>query len=361
MTWKLVLTIADHLGLDIQLADVTSAFLNSDLKEDEHLFFRLPTGPRWAPGTPPDMQVENSPFEIVCVATRAMNGSPASPRAWQNRLESFFKSQTNFTFAPSKVDPCLWIGEPKENGERFSILVLVWVDDLLIVSWKTPYMDQFIDSLKKEFPITVSDIDLYLSMTISRDRSTGTIDIHQNDLIRSTARGLGLEPDKTKTRSIPFDGNTKLTKDDCPKTAAEIADAKKFASLYRTGVGVAIWISGMTRPDSQHAVSQLARFVSNPGRVHWQHLQDLYRFWLGSTDITFHIDRNNDSDLVYGKPTVPDFELRAASDASWGTEDNMTHYCGWLLSWCGTVIISKAKKWPTTAISSTETEIISMS
>jgi len=39
----------------------------------------------------------------------------------------------------------------------------------------------------------------------------------------------------------------------------------------------------------------------------------------------------------------------------------MTHYCGWLRSWCGTVIISKAKKWPTTAISSTETEIISMS
>ena len=50
------------------------------------------------------------------------------------------------------------------------------------------------------------------------------------------------------------------------------ADASIMAprrEAYMSMVGAFLWLSNMTRPEVAHIVSQLARFISNPGTPHW--------------------------------------------------------------------------------------------
>ena len=362
-TWKLLLAIAATLGLEIKLLDVESAFLNSELTEDEYVFVRLPGDPVYQPDTPKAEKRKGSNWETIQVATKALNGSPASPRAWKKKLNHTLRTNAKFKFTQSRVDPCLWIGRTREQDDSaaaFSILMVVWVDDLLVVSWRPRFMTDFIETIKTAFPITQSDLDLYLSMSITHDKEQGIIDCQQNELIQSTATALGLDR-HSRSRETPQEPKVKMTKADCPTTAAQKEDQKEFNTLYRTGVGVALWISGMTRNDSKHAVAQLSRFVSNPGRPHWNALLSLYRYWLNTPEVTLRFARETNADLVTNKPAVPQFVLRAASDASWGSEDDSSFYCGWALIWCGCVLLAKSKKWPSAAISSCEAEIIAMS
>ena len=362
-TWKLLLALATALGLEIKLLDVESAFLNSELTSDEYVFVRLPGDPVYHKDTPAGERRKGSDWEIIQVATKALNGSPASPRAWKKKLNHTLNTNAKFKFSQSRVDPCLWIGNTREGRDAtaaFSILMVVWVDDLLVISWCPVFMTQFIETIKAAFPITESDLDLYLSMSITHDKENRIIDCQQNELIKSTATALGLDH-HSRSRETPQEPKIKMTKANCPTTAEEKEDQKQFISLYRTGVGVALWISGMTRNDSKHAVAQLSRFVSNPGRIHWNALLGLYRYWLHTPEVTLRFSKAANADLVTNKGAVPEFELRAASDASWGSEDDASFYCGWALIFCGCILLAKSKKWPSAAISSCEAELIALS
>lgn len=112
-TWKLLLALRTATGWGATLIDVESAFLHSDLTEKEYCFVRLPGPLRFPDTTPTTARVPGHPDEIISVATRAVNGSPASPQAWAKRLAKFFDQHPDFTFTRSEHDPCLHIGRHK--------------------------------------------------------------------------------------------------------------------------------------------------------------------------------------------------------------------------------------------------------
>ena len=60
-----------------------------------------------------------------------------------------------------------------------------------------------------------------------------------------------------------------LTSDDCPVVdSPEYVDMKPMREEYMAVVGSILWLAGMTRPDLAYAASQLARFLSRPGKSH---------------------------------------------------------------------------------------------
>ena len=369
-SWKILLAIAAELKLCVKLIDVESAFLNSDLEEKEYVFIRMPEGVRFSTAVPPDdprrkRKPPTEPYEdeIISVAKKALNGSPASPRAWAKRLHNFFMNNTSFTFTRSWHDPCCYIGKLKASTSTnpFSCLVLFWVDDILCVTYTKEEMDLLIRSFEGELPITVSNLDQYLGMQCEHDQATGAIKVNNNELIDKTAKLLGLDPEHSNGVNLPFEAGIRLSKDDCPTTPAEKADQAKWASDYRTGVGVLLWIATMTRHDCAYSASQLSRFVSNPGKAHFKRLKQTFRYLLKTKHIQLEFKSSNNGNLVHGAPPTEPLTLIAASDATWGTEEDGAFYCGWLLQFGGTPIIARSKKWKSAAISSTESEIIAMS
>ena len=100
----------------------------------------------------------------------------------------------------------------------------------------------------------------------------------------------------------------------------------------------------MTRHDCAYSASQLSRFVSNPGKAHFKRLKQTFRYLLKTPEVQLEFRCAADGDLVHGAPAINPLVLRAASDATWGTEEDGAFYCGWVLSMCGTPVIARSKK-----------------
>ncbi len=50
---------------------------------------------------------------------------------------------------------------------------------------------------------------------------------------------------------------------------------------YASGVGSLMYAMVYCRPDLAHAVSQVSRFMANPGKEHWRALKGVFRYLVG--------------------------------------------------------------------------------
>ena len=96
---------------------------------------------------------------MVLRLNKAIYGLKESPRLWNKTLDEFFQG---LELKPSEVDPCLYImkrlkkvnisnGEDAVSAEYDYLYVLVYVDDLLLVSTSTELRQEVRQKLKKRF------------------------------------------------------------------------------------------------------------------------------------------------------------------------------------------------------------------
>ena len=83
---------------------------------------------------------------------------------------------------------------------------------------------------------------------------------------------------------------------------------------YREAVGSLLWLANGTRPDIAFAVSQVAKFMSNPGRPHWAAVKSIMRYLKGSMDvgITYSRKAGDSIELPLGwvRGILPQEDLR---------------------------------------------------
>ena len=60
---------------------------------------------------------------------------------------------------------------------------------------------------------------------------------------------------------------------------------------YQEAVGSLMYAVVATRPDIAYAVSYLARFMSNPGRAHWEAVKRVIRYLKGTKDAKLILGR----------------------------------------------------------------------
>jgi hypothetical protein len=72
-----------------------------------------------------------------------------------------------------------------------------------------------------------------------------------------------------KVYDSPMDSRTPFLKSQCPATDSEEARLMRN-SPYRELIGSLLWVANGTSPDISFAVGSLAKYTSNPGRVHWE-------------------------------------------------------------------------------------------
>ncbi|MCO5579809.1 hypothetical protein L7F22_033671 [Adiantum nelumboides] len=87
---------------------------------------------------------------------------------------------------------------------------------------------------------------------------------------------------KGKALSTPLPAYMKLSKNDCPKSIEEKAEMAKIP--YASACGSLMYAMVAMRPDIAHAMRVVSRFMSNPGKKHWDAIKSILRYLSGTTD-----------------------------------------------------------------------------
>jgi hypothetical protein len=106
-----------------------------------------------------------------------------------------------------------------------------------------------------------------------------------------------------------------LTKTQCPAEGFEEAAQMKTIP-YRELFGSQLWVANGTRPDVSFSVNTLAKFTSNPEKIHWKALLQVLGYLYATKDYCIKYEQNaNVEDGIdaegYSREVLPLGELDA--------------------------------------------------
>ncbi|KAH9291356.1 hypothetical protein KI387_043454, partial [Taxus chinensis] len=142
---------------------------------------------------------------------------------------------------------------------------------------------QEIKVLKKQLSESFDMKDLgaakqILGMRISWDRKEWKLTLSQEEYIKKVLERFNMQD--AKPVGTPLAGHFKLSKEQCPKTEQERNQMSKVP--YSSAVGSLMYAMVCTRPDIAHAVGAVSRFMSDPGKEHWQAVKWILRYLRGT-------------------------------------------------------------------------------
>jgi len=259
-TIRCILAMTAANGRELHQMDVKTAFLNGDL--DEEVYMDQPEG--YVDPTYPDK---------VCRLLQAQFGLEQAHKMWYAKLDAFLKSQRFDNIDP---DACLYL--QMDDGE--TIIVLVYVDDLLLVGSSMEAINKIKKALRKRFEMKdLGEAKVILGLEISRDKTLGTLKLSQGKFVRQVLEKFGMA--ECNPIATPLEVGLQLAKSE-----------KSDESLpYREAVGSLMYLMVGTRPDLAVAVGKLRRFVSGYRKKHWAAVKRVLR----------HVTRSVDKGLVYNK------------------------------------------------------------
>lgn len=255
LTIRLVLAIAAARDYNLSSIDIRQAYLCAELDGD--LYMRVP------PGVSP---YDSSGKPLVCKLRRSLYGLKQAGREWSILFASFL---LKWGFERSTIDTCLFI-----YNEGNSILwMCIYVDDGLCCDNDPALRARFVKDLSARFPTEdKGELSWILNVAVRRDRSARTLSLSQelyvSDLL--TKFDAYVDPSSTRRFDSPLEEGSRLWSDDSPAVGSEEhAEMAPRREAYMSIVGGLLWLANMTRPDLAFAASQLARFLTNPGAVHF--------------------------------------------------------------------------------------------
>jgi hypothetical protein len=272
-TIRFLLVFALAFGWTTCSIDFASAFVQAKLKDP--VWIHLPRGFHSAKGTGTCLRLNKSLY-----------GLSVAPRLWFEHLRDTFLAMG---LTQSKYDKCLFYGK--------DLLVACYCDDDVIVAKDEAVVDRFLAALTdRGFEFTKEEgLFEYLGIKMTRNDSTGTFTLTQTGLIEKIATVTGLTA--SNGNQVP---------------AAQVAlgsdpdgEPMKESWNYASVVGMLLYLSTNTRPDIAYAVSQVARFTSNPKQSHATAVKMIVRY-LVSTKLFgtimrpygFDLDLYVDADFV---------------------------------------------------------------
>jgi hypothetical protein len=355
--------------------DIVSAFLHSEI--DEQVFMSQPLG------------YEKGGENTVCQLVKTIYGLKQSPHVWNRTLNDFILS---LFFVQCASDNCVYFKFSKTNK---IIIIAIFVDDILIIydpddqdEWNE-YQTQFTIKFNTK---TLGQASWILGMSIVRDRKNKTLTLSHEQYLKQKLKQFNME--QCKISATPECTGPKLSKNDCPQTKEQKLAMSNIP--YREAVGSLSYCAQSTRPDIQHAVHQISMHMTNPGPKHWTAVKKIFRYLKGSIsnslvfrstdsnsnsnydDINtntkqnhIHIDEHKpqQSSEQKSKSTAAEMKhsnssshsVTAFCDADWGNSEDRNSTTGFLIKYNNNTITWSTKKQATVALSSAESEYMSIS
>ena len=321
-TLRTLLAVAAVNDWHVDQMDAVTAFLNAPMG-DEELYVRVPEGFIRQPGT-------------VLRLKKAIYGLKQAPRYWNQLLHNWLLA---YGLQQSQHDPCLYFIPGK-------LYVCFWVDDFLILARDASDKDSFKAAISAAFKMKdLGAVARFLGMEVQRNRAGQAISLTSSQHIDDMLQRFGMQDCKPTATPLPHKAVLGPRGPDEQPLPPQ--------TPYRSLVGSLLYVAMWTRPDIAFAVSQVARFQSDPSVYHWDLAKNILRYLKGTRarGLTFSPGAHGDAGVV-----------RGYVDASWG-EDPSTRksQSGYVFTLGNAAISWKSKLQTTVALSSTEAEYLALS
>ena len=324
-TVKIVLVIANALGLRIKQADVEAAYLNGATTEDVYM------------QQPPGYEVQGKDgTKLVCKLLKALYGTKDAGRIWNKTIDAVLTGQG---FRRSTFDRCMYFAGSIETKD-LTIICLI-VDDFIIAHFDgNKFMLALWSALDAKFVMQdLGEVSKFVGVSIGRDIKSRVLTMSQEPALRSVVAEYGIGPQEK--RATPMQAKMVLY----PKVDSELATTKPYRGVIGSLMHPMIW----TRPDLAFSVSTLGQFCSNPTETHWQAAEDVLRYVNQTATLGIAYTCGDESSR---------FKIKVYADSDWASDMLTGKSCfGYVVYLGGNPISWKSKKSSSVKTSSTTAEI----
>uniref|UniRef100_A0AAV1TS81 Polyprotein n=1 Tax=Peronospora matthiolae TaxID=2874970 RepID=A0AAV1TS81_9STRA len=277
----------------------------------------------------------------VCQLNKAIYGLKQAASAWNKTIHRVF---LGYGFKSCGADQCVYVKRSKSNF----IYVCLYADDMIIAAKTSDEIDDVKNALKSVFKMKeLGPAKFILGMEIDHNMTAGTLMIKQTRYIDDVAKRFGQE--NAKSVDNPCATGLKLSKSQSPATDEE--RRKMQSRPYRSLIGCLLYITTCTRPDISFVVTQLSRFLENPGAQHWNAAIRVLRY----------LKTTRQHGIIYRGGTGS-VTAEAYSDADWGSNlDDRRSVSGVMIMIGNAPVVFKSKFQRTVALSSAEAEYMALS
>jgi histone deacetylase 1/2 len=317
-TIHILLSMAVTKGCHLRQLDIQNAFLHGILEEE--VFMRQPLG----------FEDSRHP-EYLYRLDKALHGLKQAPRAWHARLSSVL---TGLGFTSSTADTSLFILRRPD----ITLYLLVYVDDIIVVSSSATAADHLIHQLRTPFALKdLRQLHYFLGVEVHQLPNGGLL-MSQPKYASELLLRAGLL--QSSPMSTPMASSDKLSSTDGTSLSAE------ESTRYRSVVGGLQYLT-LTRPDLSFAVNKVCQFLHAPTCTHWSAVKRILRYVKGTIS----------HGLLLRPSTMSPDLLSAFSDADWAGDSNDRRSTeGYAIFYGGNLVSWSARKQATVSRSSTESE-----
>ena len=329
---RMPLALATHFHCELFHFDVSSAYLNADLKEDvyikQHRGFEIP----------------GRGSKLVSKLFKGLYGLKQGGRCWNRTLDKFL---TEFGLTRSRIDNCCY-SKGDLRGNR--LFICVWVDDILYFSTSSDLAESFKKCFPEKFKIEDKG-SMKWFLCVSVEQSLGEITFPQKSYILDLLSCFGMSD--CNPCDLPMTANTRIDKSSCVDSESDtFKDLSRIRSLYMSLVGKLNYLPVVSRPDLSFVVWSMSQVFKNPSHDHWPLGEKVLRYLKDAFDVGLVFKHRNCLELV-------DF-----CDSDWGVDPNdrrsTSGFC-FKISDDISVVCWSSRKQQMVALSSTEAEYISIS
>ncbi|XP_057299273.1 uncharacterized protein LOC130629914 [Hydractinia symbiolongicarpus] len=239
-------------------------------------------------------------------------------------------------------------GKAQTKQCGYTIVLLVWVDDIIITSSKDELLNTVKIQLKNRF--NMKDLGTLSSfLGIDFERGIDYVTMSQSRYLKNVLIRFSLND--CKPRNTPCEQNpAAYILDETSDTEKTDNDTK----LYRQMVGSIVYAMTCSRPDLSYVVTKLSQHLSKPENSDCIMLKHVFRYIKNTVSYTF----------TFRKLNHKEFRLYAFCDANWASSlDNRRSITGYCISInpSGPPISWRSKKQASVALSTCEAEYMALS
>ena len=331
VTWRLMLVAMLKNNWKGIIIDVETAFLHGDLEED--IYMDCPEG------------MEDAEPDECLQLKQTIYGLVQSARQFWKKLTKVLKEKMGFE--GGYPDPCLLT----RKNEKGTVLIALYVDDCLCIGDKEALKD-----LEKEFKdagFTVKiedDLTDYLSCQINRSKDGKTACLTQPHLIKNLEAKFGDMVKDMMNYRTPGTTSQGLIRPDDKKTTL----SKEEHEMYRSGVGMLLFLVKHSRPDIANAVRELSKLNDCPTSAAFKELKRVIKYVLDTKHYGLRfcpIETEDD-----------EWRIIAFSDSDYaGDKETRISVSGFVIFVCGVPICWRSKAQRGVTLSSSEAEYVALS
>jgi hypothetical protein len=230
------------------------------------------------------------------------------------------------------------------------VVIAIWVDDSLLIGHDAAIEETINDLKARGFGLKIEgELDDYLSceITFSRDNKKGWI--HQPHLIKKIEKKFGQMVKGLQSYKTPGTPGGSILRN--PMAKVDVDKQK----IYRSGVGMLLYLVKHSRPDIANAVRELSKALDGTSDAAYKELMRVLKYVLDTKRLSLKMEPKSEKDET-------GWSIVAFSDSDFaGDSETRISIAGFILYLMGVPISWKSKGQKGVTLSSTEAELVALS